>query len=293
MSVKVMGLVWDTDLPRDEKFILLAYADHADHDGGNIYPSIATIARKTGYSERSVQAITRKLEQIGTMRLDGKGIHGTRRYTIVIVNGCVYTGAKIAPVQKTAERGEENAPLGVQPTAPKPSFNRQEPSTAQAPKVGNKKIEFRDPMWDLQHGKQPEDLSPEEVERRKLADACELFAFAPEYHHLLKAFIQATGIFPVKSVVKGWHTALKTLLEQGITSQDIFTAVRKMRQDGLTIKDPFSVQGNAVDVHAIRTAPKPSHEKSDYENRLETGNYGMTPEEFRKKFPAMAERLTI
>ena len=54
MSVKVMGWVWDQDLPRDEKFILLAYADHANHEGYNVYPAVATVAKKTGYSELSL-----------------------------------------------------------------------------------------------------------------------------------------------------------------------------------------------------------------------------------------------
>ena len=65
MSVKIMGLVWDLDLPQNEKFVLLAYADHADHNGNNIFPAVSTIAEKTGYSERSIQGITRSLEEKG------------------------------------------------------------------------------------------------------------------------------------------------------------------------------------------------------------------------------------
>lgn len=75
MSVKVMGLVWDEPLSRDMKFVLLAYADHADHAGRNIYPAIETVAHKTGYDVRSVQRITSKLEQAGYLVLDG----GARR----------------------------------------------------------------------------------------------------------------------------------------------------------------------------------------------------------------------
>lgn len=61
MSVKIMGAVWDSALPKSEKFIALAYADHASHDGANIYPSIGLIAWKTGYSNRAVQRITQSL----------------------------------------------------------------------------------------------------------------------------------------------------------------------------------------------------------------------------------------
>lgn len=80
MSVKIMGIVWDLDLPQNEKFVLLAYADHADHDGRNIFPAIATIAKKTGYSERSVQRTTKELEEKGYLIADGKGPRGTNKW---------------------------------------------------------------------------------------------------------------------------------------------------------------------------------------------------------------------
>ena len=34
MSIKAMAVVWEAELPRPEKFVLLALADHADHEGG-------------------------------------------------------------------------------------------------------------------------------------------------------------------------------------------------------------------------------------------------------------------
>lgn len=55
MSVKQMGQVWDLDLPPLRKLVLLALADHADHDGERIYPSVGRIAYKTGLSHRQVQ----------------------------------------------------------------------------------------------------------------------------------------------------------------------------------------------------------------------------------------------
>jgi hypothetical protein len=67
MSVKVMAQVWELDLPHAEKFVLLAMADHADHDGGNVYPSVLTVARKTGYSERQVQRVIDSLEARGLL----------------------------------------------------------------------------------------------------------------------------------------------------------------------------------------------------------------------------------
>lgn len=77
-----MGLVWDLTLPQNEKFVLLAYADHADHAGRNVFPSIGLIARKTGYSERQVIRVTKKLVQDGWLIPDGTGPRGTNRYRI-------------------------------------------------------------------------------------------------------------------------------------------------------------------------------------------------------------------
>lgn len=55
MSVKVMGLVWDHYPGSGEFLTALCLADHADHDGSSIYPSVARIAKKTQQSERTVQ----------------------------------------------------------------------------------------------------------------------------------------------------------------------------------------------------------------------------------------------
>jgi hypothetical protein len=84
MSVKVMGLVWDADLARDEKFILLAYADHAEHDGSNVYPAIALVAWKTNYSDRQITRITGKLVAAKILLPSGKSHLGTIRYRINI-----------------------------------------------------------------------------------------------------------------------------------------------------------------------------------------------------------------
>ncbi len=137
MSAKACGWVWDMDLPRDEKYLLLAYADHADHDGRGIYPSVDLLTRKTGYSKRSVQRITRQLEAAGLLLPDGKGPHGIRRWRIDLGHA---GGAKLAPLGVTpvALEGCQIEREGVTPVAlrgaiamaPKPSLTvtKTEPS---------------------------------------------------------------------------------------------------------------------------------------------------------------------
>jgi hypothetical protein len=61
MSGKIMGQVWDLHLPTNEQLVLLAMADHADHLGQNIWPSVGLIAWKTGYSERTIQRVIKSL----------------------------------------------------------------------------------------------------------------------------------------------------------------------------------------------------------------------------------------
>jgi len=123
MSALVMGLVWETaeteNFGRAEKYVLLAYADHADSNGKNIYPSIALVSKKTFYEERSIQATTRNLEKLGLLIADGVGPHGTNRWRIPILH-LPDGGAKIAPVQIAVQK---IAPEGIAPEgiAPEPS----------------------------------------------------------------------------------------------------------------------------------------------------------------------------
>lgn len=109
MSVRVMSLVWQINLPDSQKIVLLALADSAN-DEGTCWPSIATLAAKCSKSERTVQGVIRELVESGHLtRIEkpGKGC----LYTIHPRSDC--TPAKAAPPQ----------PLPPTPAAaaPKPS----------------------------------------------------------------------------------------------------------------------------------------------------------------------------
>lgn len=70
-----MTQVWAMELPAKQKLILLALADCAN-DEGLAWPSIATIARKCGCDERTVQRNLRDLETAGKIarqEVPGKG----------------------------------------------------------------------------------------------------------------------------------------------------------------------------------------------------------------------------
>lgn len=129
-----MAWVWDLQLSPGEKLVLLAYADHADHEGGSIFPAIRTVAGKTGYSRRTVQSTTRRLEELGLLISEGEGPRGTNEYRLPLEEG----GANTAPGATSqrpggavgAAKGAQSAARGGANTAPKPSGTaREEPSS--------------------------------------------------------------------------------------------------------------------------------------------------------------------
>lgn len=67
MSAKQMGLVWEHEFNRAEQAVMLALADHADHDGSSIHPSISRISWKTGYSERHIRRTMSDLRERGIL----------------------------------------------------------------------------------------------------------------------------------------------------------------------------------------------------------------------------------
>jgi DnaD/phage-associated family protein len=67
MSVKTMGMIWEIEVAQRDLLVLLALADHADHNGNNAYPSLALIAWKIGASERTVSRALKRLERAGIL----------------------------------------------------------------------------------------------------------------------------------------------------------------------------------------------------------------------------------
>lgn len=78
MSVKVMGRVWDTDLPPNLKLVLLAFADAAEHDGTAIYPGEERLRSQTSYSRGQLYEITNKLRDLSVLVQVKKGHPGQR-----------------------------------------------------------------------------------------------------------------------------------------------------------------------------------------------------------------------
>lgn len=86
MSVTLMALSWKTALPMNAKMALLALSDWANDEGGNIHPSIYSLAEKLSCSERTAQRVLRDLERDQWIAVVGNhngGVPGaTRRYRL-------------------------------------------------------------------------------------------------------------------------------------------------------------------------------------------------------------------
>jgi hypothetical protein len=85
MSVQVTAHIWKMPLLLPEKLVLLRMADYADHDGGSIFPSVATLSRDCGISDRAVQLILRKFVADGLLLIVANETGGrgkTRHYAI-------------------------------------------------------------------------------------------------------------------------------------------------------------------------------------------------------------------
>lgn len=131
MSVKAIALVWELECPKtyndivfkpSHKFLLVAYADHADHTGKNIWPAVSTMARKTGLDERTVQRLTSDLSDMGMLLEDGRGPKGTNRWSLPINDG----GDKLTP--PSIRRGDKNSDsLGDIPSGDIPSGDKLTP----------------------------------------------------------------------------------------------------------------------------------------------------------------------
>jgi hypothetical protein len=137
MSVRIMAAIFEhSSLPPMPRFVLLALADHADHDG-YAWPAVERICHKTGLARSSVQRALGVAEEAGELiRTVGGGRSSTSLYRIILgVDNHPADGDKgpqsdtLSPRERAphrAERAPESARKG--PTVrPESSINHQEP----------------------------------------------------------------------------------------------------------------------------------------------------------------------
>lgn len=130
MSGKIMGKVWDLDLPHNQLLVLLSLADHADHQGNNVFPSLGLTAWKTGYSEQQVRRVLRALEKAKILIVVERKVGKRTVYKIDLSAGklkpeYVFTPYKKSDVSKS--KGYQNdTPNPLQNEQPTPDISREE-----------------------------------------------------------------------------------------------------------------------------------------------------------------------
>ena len=88
MSVKISGQVWELDLEPVDKLVLLALADHADHEGQNIRPGNELLCAKTGLSRPTITAKIAGFIRDGILQLTNDEIgRGNKREFSIELEG--------------------------------------------------------------------------------------------------------------------------------------------------------------------------------------------------------------
>lgn len=87
MSGLVIGKCYGVDVTHPQQTVLIALADHAEDDGTAVFPSIAYVAWKTGYSDRQITRLIGDLQRLGVLVLVKKAYRGrANEYRIDLTN---------------------------------------------------------------------------------------------------------------------------------------------------------------------------------------------------------------
>lgn len=89
MSIDQMNLVWKLELPPNKFILLMALADIANDEGGNLYPSIERLVWKTGYGKQQVMRLLKALQadRLVIKLRTGVGTGKTNHYQLTLENG--------------------------------------------------------------------------------------------------------------------------------------------------------------------------------------------------------------
>lgn len=137
MSVQAMAwaLKQQQVVDHSARHVLLCLANYADSGGGSAFPSVQTICRDTGLSERTVRYKLDELERVGAITRDDQAIVAftVKRADQRPVNYRINVDSGVQKLHLDRERGANGAGNGVQSTtergaaiAPEPSVNHQQ-----------------------------------------------------------------------------------------------------------------------------------------------------------------------
>lgn len=134
MSVRIMALVFGSDLPPIDRLVALALADHAHDDGTRVWPSVPSTAAKVGLGTTATREALRRLEATGVVEMVSAKPGKTREYRFVpgwmigqmTPTSAVGVEADDEDMTPTSEGGDPNVSRG----GPQP-VSVAEPSTTE------------------------------------------------------------------------------------------------------------------------------------------------------------------
>lgn len=86
MSVRMMGVVWDMDLPMGEKLVLLKLADRANDDG-ECWPGQESLAKQCSMTDRALRDNLARLKKRGLVQIEQRrkgSRQGTNLYRLTL-----------------------------------------------------------------------------------------------------------------------------------------------------------------------------------------------------------------
>lgn len=132
MSFEQSKRAWETtDAKGSEKYVLLALADYAD-DAGVCWPSIKTIAARTGLGERTVQEKLAALRQHHLLEIEERKGHSTK-YTLALPSLAAPNPREIRTPADSAPLQDSHQPLQIPRPTPAKSAPRTYKRTNQEP----------------------------------------------------------------------------------------------------------------------------------------------------------------
>ena len=142
MSIEAMSLVLHhSQATGAAKIILLGIANHQGDSGA--WPSVSTLSRYAGVTERRAQQLLRGLEESGELILKpqggGSGQYKTNLYWVNVScpETCDGSAMHRTGVRSRDLRGEVLSTSGVKPTSPEPKENPKEPKEKRGTRISD------------------------------------------------------------------------------------------------------------------------------------------------------------
>lgn len=141
MSIHALSWVLKhSESQRGSRLALIVLANYAGEDGAYAWPSVATLARETQMTRRSVQAALRSLEQMGHIERQGESKSGTtiwrivmeERGGVVVADGGVVNDTEGA--QSATPNRAETTPEPLREPSVEPSVERTRAARAGSPR---------------------------------------------------------------------------------------------------------------------------------------------------------------